>query len=364
MKLHFSLLLLLLLSCSAILCSAALSDPYDPDGNITIRWDILLWTPDGYVATVNITNYQKYRTVQAPGWKLGWTWAHRQVVWASMGARFLNHSDCSRFKGSIPLTCAKQPVAVDLMTDAPYNVQVAGCCKGGLLASRFERTERSTAAFQITVGLDGTTNRTVSMPRNFTLQVPRGGYTCGPTKTVRPTRFITPDGRRVTQALVTWEVVCKYSSYMAQTTPSCCVSLSSSDHKRNVACPPYACGCTKRPCHNDHKCPLVVNWHREAKGGVRVSMTNSNINLNYSDWTLLVNHPSLNHLNYVSHAKYKRLSPNGVVFWGLKDDNQVIRTNSTISWGVGLGGCNGDRWCSPRAIYFNGDQCVIPPRPK
>ncbi|KAK9090083.1 hypothetical protein Sjap_023260 [Stephania japonica] len=142
MKLYFSLLLLLLLlSCSAVRCSAALRDPYDPDGNITIRWDIVTWTPDGYVASVNITNYQKYRTVQAPGWKLGWTWARNQVVWASIGAGFLNKGDCSGFKGSIPLTCAKQPVAVDLRADVPYNGQVAGCCKGGVLASRFEERD-------------------------------------------------------------------------------------------------------------------------------------------------------------------------------------------------------------------------------
>lgn len=26
-------------------------DPLDPNGNITIKWDIMSWTPDGYVVT-------------------------------------------------------------------------------------------------------------------------------------------------------------------------------------------------------------------------------------------------------------------------------------------------------------------------
>lgn len=27
-------------------------DPLDPSGNITIKWDIISWTPDGYVVSV------------------------------------------------------------------------------------------------------------------------------------------------------------------------------------------------------------------------------------------------------------------------------------------------------------------------
>lgn len=26
-------------------------DPLDPNGNITIRWDVMSWTPDGYVVS-------------------------------------------------------------------------------------------------------------------------------------------------------------------------------------------------------------------------------------------------------------------------------------------------------------------------
>jgi hypothetical protein len=31
-------------------CSVAVAyDPLDPNGNITIKWDVISWTPDGYV---------------------------------------------------------------------------------------------------------------------------------------------------------------------------------------------------------------------------------------------------------------------------------------------------------------------------
>lgn len=28
-------------------------DALDPNGNITIRWDIMSWTPDGYVVSIS-----------------------------------------------------------------------------------------------------------------------------------------------------------------------------------------------------------------------------------------------------------------------------------------------------------------------
>lgn len=30
---------------------AAAYDPLDPNGNITIKWDVMSWTPDGYVVS-------------------------------------------------------------------------------------------------------------------------------------------------------------------------------------------------------------------------------------------------------------------------------------------------------------------------
>lgn len=34
-----------------IFSCAAAYDPLDPTGNITIKWDIMSWTPDGYVVS-------------------------------------------------------------------------------------------------------------------------------------------------------------------------------------------------------------------------------------------------------------------------------------------------------------------------
>lgn len=32
-------------------------DPLDPTGNITIKWDIVSWTPDGYVVSAAYTDH-------------------------------------------------------------------------------------------------------------------------------------------------------------------------------------------------------------------------------------------------------------------------------------------------------------------
>lgn len=35
-----------------IICLTDAYDALDPNGNITIRWDIMSWTPDGYVVSI------------------------------------------------------------------------------------------------------------------------------------------------------------------------------------------------------------------------------------------------------------------------------------------------------------------------
>jgi len=40
-------------------------DPLDPNGNITINWDVMSWTPDGYVVStfsynITCTNMKTY----------------------------------------------------------------------------------------------------------------------------------------------------------------------------------------------------------------------------------------------------------------------------------------------------------------
>ncbi|CAL0314713.1 unnamed protein product [Lupinus luteus] len=191
------ILFLFLMSCTCFISTDAY-DPLDPNGNITIKWDIISWTPDGYVAAVTMNNFQQYRHIASPGWSLGWTWAKKEVIWSMMGGQTTEQGDCSKFKGTPPHCCKKDPTVV-------YSV----------------------SSFQVSVGRAGTTNKTVKVPKNFTLKAPGPGYTCSPAKIVKPTLFIQADKRRVTQAFMTWNVTCTYSQFLAQKTPSCCVSLSS-----------------------------------------------------------------------------------------------------------------------------------------
>jgi hypothetical protein len=146
-------------------------------------------------------NFQQYRHIQAPGWTLGWTWAKKEVIWNMMGAQTTEQGDCSKFKGNIPHCCKKDPTVVDLLPGTPYNQQIANCCKGGVINSWAQDPANAVSSFQISVGAAGTTNKTVRVPKNITLKAPGPGYTCGPAKIVRPTKFISADKRRITQAL-------------------------------------------------------------------------------------------------------------------------------------------------------------------
>lgn len=137
----------------------------------------------------------------SPGWTIGWTWAKKEVIWDVKGAQATEQGDCSKFKGTIPHCCKKNPTVVDLLPGVPYNQQFSNCCKGGVLAAWGQDPQAAVSAFQISVGQAGTSNKTVKLPKNFTLLGPLPGYTCGLAKIVPPTTFLTPDRRRKTQAL-------------------------------------------------------------------------------------------------------------------------------------------------------------------
>ncbi|XP_028119795.1 protein COBRA-like [Camellia sinensis] len=218
-------------------------DALDPNGNITIKWDLISWTPDGYVAVVTMFNFQQYRHIQTPGWSLGWTWAKKEVIWSMVGGQTTEQGDCSKFKGNIPHCCKKDPTVVDLLPGTPYNQQIANCCKGGVINSWVQDPSNAASSFQISVGGAGTTNKTVRVPKTLTLKAPGPGYTCGPAKVGKPTKFVTQNVRKVTQAMMTWNVTCTYSQFLAQKTPTCCVSLSSFYNNTIVPCPTCTCGC-------------------------------------------------------------------------------------------------------------------------
>ncbi|XP_058180719.1 protein COBRA-like [Rhododendron vialii] len=404
---YLAVLILVLLSCSTFTCTEAY-DPLDPNGNITIKWDVMMWNPDGYVAVVTIYNFQQYRHIQAPGWTLGWTWAKKEVIWSMQGAQTTEQGDCSRFKANVPHCCKKDPAVVDLLPGTPYNQQFSNCCRGGVISSWVQDPANAASSFQLTVGAAGTSNGTVRMPKNYTLKVPGPGYTCGPAKMVRPSKFMTADKRRVTQALMTWNVTCTYSQFLAQKTPSCCVSLSSFYNSTIVNCPTCTCGCQNNitqpgscvqpgsphlanalstPGRNtytplvrctSHMCPIRVHWHVKLNykeyWRVKITISNFNYRMNYSQWNLIVQHPNFENVTQIFSFNYKSLTPYANIndtgmLWGIKFYNDLLMTagpfgnvqseilfwkdQSTFTFDKG--------WALPRRIYFNGDNCVMPP---
>ncbi|CDJ26397.1 unnamed protein product [Triticum aestivum] len=57
----------LLLAAALLLSAPAATEAYnslDPNGNITIKWDIMSWTPDGYVVSSTSTSVSLIRTYE------------------------------------------------------------------------------------------------------------------------------------------------------------------------------------------------------------------------------------------------------------------------------------------------------------
>ncbi|GFZ21048.1 COBRA-like protein 1 precursor [Actinidia rufa] len=259
-------------------------DALDPTGNITIKWDVISWTPDGYVAVVTMFNFQQYRHIQAPGWTLGWTWAKKEVIWAMMGAQTTEQGDCSKYKGNIPHCCKKDPTVVDLLPGTPYNHRLQIAARGD------------------------------------------------------------PE-----------------SPYLA--------SVVAGANKNSYA-PLVQC--------TSHMCPIRIHWHVKLNykeyWRVKVTITNFNYRMNYSQWNLVVQHPNLDNLTQIFSFKYKPLTPYAAIndtamLWGVKFYNDFLnqagplgnvqsellfrKDASTFTFEKG--------WAFPRRIYFNGDNCVMPP---
>uniref|UniRef100_A0A2C9VP37 COBRA-like protein n=1 Tax=Manihot esculenta TaxID=3983 RepID=A0A2C9VP37_MANES len=408
-----------------IFSQAGAFDTLDPTGNITVKWDVMSWTPDGYVAVVTMTNFQMYRHIMSPGWTLGWTWAKKEIIWSMMGAQATDQGDCSKFKINIPHCCKRNPTVVDLLPGVPYNQQIANCCKGGVVSSWGQDPSTAVSSFQVTVGQSGTTNKTVRLPKNFTLFGPGRGYTCSKATIVPPSVFLSADGRRKTQAMMTWNVTCTFSQLLASPSPTCCVSMSSFYNSTITPCPTCACGCqNKNNCvksdsniqsvvkgstpTNDntplllctqHNCPVRVHWHVKLNykdyWRVKISITNFNYLVNYTQWTLVVQHPNLNNVTQVFSFDYKPLltypsankstktppppppqkkkmkilKNDSGMFYGMKFFNDILmeagpdgnvqselileKDKNTFTFNQG--------WAFPRKVYFNGDECMMPP---
>ncbi|XP_052204117.1 COBRA-like protein 1 [Diospyros lotus] len=397
-------------------------DPLDPNGNITIRWDVLQVNDDTQdllfcnhlffvliirrckilQVKVNIFNYQLFRHIEHPGWKLSWTWPGDEAIWNIVGAEATEQGDCSAFRGrQVPHCCEKKPVIIDLMPGAPFNKQVANCCKGGVLSSLTQRPDNFGAAFQMSVGSAAVHSGNVTMPVDFTLGLT--GYSCGDPFKVPPSKFSEDNGRRRTQALATYNVICSYSQFRAATTPTCCVSLSAFYNESIVPCPMCSCGCQGlsgpkcvKPGDSPavlqlpheapaplvrctrHMCPIRVHWHVKLNyreyWRVKITVTNLNYAQNYSQWNLVVLHPSLHTVSQVFSFNYKPLNQYGHIndtgmFYGIQyyndmllqaGDNGNVQTEMLLKK-EGSNFTFQEGWAFPRKISFNGEDCVMPP---
>lgn len=148
--------------------------------------------------SVSIYNYQLYRHIEIPGWRLGWTWPDDEVIWDMSGAESTNQGVCSRFKGdALPHCCEKSPTIIDLPLGAPYNLRTANCCRGGVLSSLAQDPSLIRSSFLMVIDSHNITDEANPKPYNFTLGVP--GYTCSDATTVAPSKFKS-DTQRTTQA--------------------------------------------------------------------------------------------------------------------------------------------------------------------
>ncbi|KAG6501563.1 hypothetical protein ZIOFF_041444 [Zingiber officinale] len=345
-------------------------DPMDPDGNVTIKWDFIIFDGNHYTVLVSIYNYQLYRHIEIPGWRLGWTWPKHEAIWDMRGAESTNQGDCSRFKVStLPHCCDPSPTIIDLPLGAPYNFRTDNCCRGGVLSSLAQDPSHIQASFKMVIDSRNVTDEANPKPYNFTLGVP--GYTCSNATKVAASKFKT-DTERTTQALDMGSDLLilavqgisnarddeKYSRLKEQS--------SDSDGSQN----PLLC--------TQHMCPISVHWHVKVSykdyWRVKMTITNYNMNKNYSDWNLVLQHPNLRSLlqifsfNYHPLLQYGSLNDTGV-FWGIKYYNDMLLNygdNGNVQSEMLLhkdteeftfkGG-----WPFPRRISFNGHDCVMPP---
>jgi hypothetical protein len=401
---------------AAVLPYAAAFDSLDPTGNITIKWDVMQWTGDGYEATVTMYNWQLYRHIDSPGWVLGWSWAKKEIIWNIVGAQATEQGDCSKITGgAIPHSCAPTPQIVDLLPGVPYSSQTANCCRGGVLSAFAQDPANSVASFIITVGRSGNTNTSVVLPKNFTLAGPGPGYSCSPAALVPKTKFLSPDKRRTTLALMTWNLTCSYSQPQAQKAPSCCVSFSAFYNSTIIPCPTCACDCptngtssalasltTNQLCidRNDPQpllatskntgplapdmlfctqdmCPVKIHWHIKLNyqdyWRVKITITNRDLSRNYTLWNMVAQHPNFENFTEAFSFSYKALNPYGdssnntALFWGVKYYNDMLmqggpdgNVQSEILFRKDSSFTLANGWAFPHKILFNGDECVLP----
>ncbi|KAM3695516.1 hypothetical protein ACB098_07G137800 [Castanea mollissima] len=362
-------------------------DPMDPNGNITVTFDIHDWTDDGYLEKVTIQNYYQYHHVDQPGWKVGWSWTNTEVIWSMSGAFATQQGNCTTFKFQTPHCCKKDPVIVDLMPEALPQNRSEDCCHGGLLSPWAIDPSNSFSSFEMKVG-----NLAGNFPayKPLTLMAPGPGYTCGPVLDTDPTVTTDIGGRSQNQVLNTWKSTCTYSSFLANKKPVCCVSLSTFYNPNITPCPKCSCGCSEADqttvlCRDevecsDHMCLVRVHWHVKTnylnQWRVKLTISNYNYQRNFSNWNMLVQHPGFSQPATIYSFNSTVLPTVGfgdevALFWGIEyfntillqaDGDQVGSLNTEILLNKDTDSFTlSNGWAFPRRIYFDGENCIMPP---
>jgi hypothetical protein len=124
-------------------------------------------------------------------------------------------------------------------------------------------------------------------------------------------------------------------------------------------------------------CPIKIHWHVKANyeeyWRAKVTIISRDFSRNFTDWTLVIQHPNFNNFTEAFSFNYKPLNPFGVynnnsaVFWGLQYYNEYLmqagedgnvqsemlfRKDSSFTFASG--------WTFPHRVLFNGDECVLP----
>ncbi|XP_073105648.1 COBRA-like protein 4 [Elaeis guineensis] len=122
----------------------------------------------------------------------------------------------------------------------------------------------------------------------------------------------------------------------------------------------------------------LLHWHVKLNykdyWRANMAMTNFNHRLNYMQWTLVVQYRNLNNVTQVFSFDYKPLVPYGSIndtgmFHGMKCYRDLLteagplgnvqpelllqKDQNTITLKQG--------WAFPHKVYFNGDECALPP---
>ncbi|PPD83169.1 hypothetical protein GOBAR_DD19883 [Gossypium barbadense] len=361
-------------------------DPLDPHGNITIKWDLLQSNPDTNDVRVSIFNFQLYRHIERPGWQLGWEWQGDEAIMSMLGAEATEQGNCSRFKGgeNLPHCCEKQPMIIDLLPEASFNMKTSNCCKGGVLSSMVQDPSNYAAIFVMKIGAVNSSDG-FKMPGNFSFGV--SGYTCGQPVRVPPSRYSWDSGRRWTQALGKLEFGCQCLIYSPKLLPK--------EHGILHACTPNSWHQVHHnavfPYQHSTTQPLslalnaaAVAMHPNVRGNATgvarnerlesaVTGTNKmNILKNYSQWNLEAVHPNLKNLTQVFSFNYEPLNPYGHIdsgmFWGIRyyndmllqeGENGYVQTEMLMRKGEDFLSFR-QGWGFPTRVLFNGDECVMP----